>query len=228
MRLRSLLLASTVAALLARPVAAGVEDQLERVTKYYQRLERFVVSMRIELHPDGHGSTPQRLKATCRRKGARYLQEFGHLLVLSTPQARLVVDRSARTIFVNDREEASGENPVLAWHPGEAMERARQAGHQVRDLSDMQGLALQVSGGKPGQPTVLLRFEREAPRLKQMILSGGAGSGIGRIVVDYVWLEPDSADESQLDPSYYISRRGKTLTAARNFVGYRVVRGNAP
>jgi hypothetical protein len=201
--------------------------QLERLSRFHSELVRYSVEIHIRVFSEDGGTPTQVLVARTARRGEVMLQELSSFVVLSRPELRLMVDRAARTVYVNP------EAPLVpaslpSLDPAVALRAARAAGYTLTSRVD--GDVIEIAFRPPdAHPTVIFALGRDEPRLRrmQLIRAKNARDGPARIEVDYRWGDLRSDRPELFEAAHYLQRRGATWTAAAGFRGFRVVDSHA-
>jgi hypothetical protein len=207
--------------------AASPDALLERVARHYAALERYTVELRVRVHATGAGAPSSVLAARTSRRGPLMLQELSSFVVLTRPELRVMVDRAARTIYLNP------EPPLVpavlpGLDPAAALRETRAAGYTVA-ARDRDG-AVEVAFRPPdARPTLVFTFDREGAQLRRMQLVRAAGSEEGPALVDveYLWSDPTSEADGRFEAASYVRPRGGGWEPAPAFAGYRVVESRA-
>lgn len=212
----------------AGPVAdAGTAALVERVARHYAALDRYTVELRVRVKASDAAAPASALAARTSRRGPVMLQEFSSFVVLTRPELRVMVDRAARTVYLNPEAVTVPAVPP-DLDPGAALRAARAAGYAVETVD--RGDAIELAFRPPdARPTVLFTFDRAGPELRRMRLVRAAGSEEGPAVVEveYRWSAPEAEAAERFEAAHYVQRRGDRWEPSPAFAGYRVVESRA-
>jgi hypothetical protein len=212
-------LAFCICALASSTIGAADPELLAKITSRQAALDEYSVEMHISVFGGSSPVADLQFPARSMRRGAATLQEFRNFVVLLHPEMRLVVDRSDRTIHLNDARAEPSAMPGM--DPAAILEQAASTGYAISTEQTPREITLGFSAAS--RPAYLLAFDVADLLLSRMEMDAPRESGGGRTVVTYDWKPVSTISAERLTPHHYVRHGRGGWEAAPAFAGYRIV-----
>jgi hypothetical protein len=203
-------------------LAAAAGKEFEEIAAAHRALRAYDLGIDVTYSVAGAARMFQARVACDERR--RCLRVFQNATTLETPEMSLLVDANDRTISVAVREPAAGGNAAQV-DPTARLEAWIASG------GGLSGGELTAGGrrwvfqpAKPALPTAQMYVDPSSHLFRRLVYEGGGEKA--QVDIRYTWRDASRLDPAEFEVSRYIEGQDASITPARAYATYRIIRAD--